>query len=109
MVPAFEQAAFAMTQPGEISELVHTPYGFHIIRLEKTNPSEPISFDEAKPQLIQQQKSNHLSRVRTEFMNKFSTVELEIPPLAIEKMLQRYFGENLENAPDYSDLRSQEQ
>jgi peptidyl-prolyl cis-trans isomerase C len=109
MVPAFEQVAFAMTQPGEISQLVQTPYGFHIIRLEQTNPSKPISFDEAKSQLIQQQKANHLSRVRSEFVNQFSTVELEIPPQAIEKMLQRYFGENLENAPDYSGIRPQEQ
>ena len=102
MVPAFEEIAFAMTEPGEISGLVQTPYGFHIIRLEKLNPSKPVSFEEAKPQLVQQQKANHNSRLRTEFMNRFSTVPLEIPPLAIEKMLQRYFGPDLEKAPDFT-------
>lgn len=38
MVPAFEQAAFALTAPGSYSQPVQTPYGWHIIRLiEKRN------------------------------------------------------------------------
>ncbi|NOY37683.1 MAG: peptidylprolyl isomerase [Chlorobi bacterium] len=33
MIPAFEQAAFALKNPGDISEPVQTGYGWHIIKL----------------------------------------------------------------------------
>lgn len=51
MVPAFEQAAFGLKKTGELSPVVQTPFGFHIIRLEGRKPATVKPFDEVKDQL----------------------------------------------------------
>ena len=55
MVAEFSKAAFALA-PGEISDVVATQYGFHIIKLEEKQPAGAIPFDDIKPQIVNKLK-----------------------------------------------------
>jgi len=44
----FEEAAFSLRKPGEMSQVVKSPYGFHIIRLEDIRGTALRPFDKVK-------------------------------------------------------------
>ena len=47
MVPEFEAAAFSM-EPNQISDIVTTRLGYHVIKLLQIIPAEPIEFDKVQ-------------------------------------------------------------
>ena len=49
MVAAFEEAAFAL-QPGQMSDIVRTQFGYHIIKIEERKAGRALPPDEAKVQ-----------------------------------------------------------
>ena len=55
MVAEFEQAAFAM-KPGEISDLVKTAFGFHIIKVVDNKPDATRPVAEVRPEIEEQLK-----------------------------------------------------
>ncbi|RAU83803.1 peptidylprolyl isomerase [Pontibacter arcticus] len=79
MIPAFEEAAFALGKAGEISKPVYTPYGWHIIKLVDKRGLPPYEDMEqnlrnkiAKDSRSELNKTAFLKRIKTE--NNFTEV-----------------------------------
>lgn len=60
MVGPFEEAAFSL-KPGTMSDIVETPFGYHLIKVADKKEASTISYDEIKGKLddyLKQQKVN---------------------------------------------------
>lgn len=76
MVPEFEEAAFALKEAGELSGLVKTQFGYHIIMLEDRKPAQVEAFENVKDQIV-----NHLllSRQNALYFEKINELKDKYP------------------------------
>ena len=53
MVPEFDKVAFSL-QPGQLSDVVKTQYGYHIIKVVDKKPASTKTLAEVRPQIEDQ-------------------------------------------------------
>jgi peptidyl-prolyl cis-trans isomerase D len=74
MVPEFDRVAFAM-EPGQISDLVKTEYGYHIIKLTDKKAGGTKKLDEVRQQIVDQLA---FDRAQTQAATLAETLERQI-------------------------------
>ncbi|MGL4854675.1 MAG: peptidylprolyl isomerase [Lentisphaeria bacterium] len=69
MVPEFEKAAFAM-KDGEVSDIVTTSFGYHLIKRTGGSESSVIPFEEIKQEIMMREKMNKMFNAQKELAEK---------------------------------------
>ena len=81
MLPAFEAAAFSL-QPGEVSDIVETAFGVHILRLEERKETHLLPLDEVREQLrghIRKEKLDKVDEAEKARLREQASIEILIP------------------------------
>ncbi|MEP7116559.1 MAG: peptidyl-prolyl cis-trans isomerase [Acidobacteriota bacterium] len=89
MVAEFEQAALALKN-GEISNLVKTPFGFHIIKVIDNQPETSKPLAEVKPEIVDQlkwQKAQQVAEQQAKAMEASIKTGADLDKVAKERGL----------------------
>lgn len=88
MVPEFETAAFSLQKKGDLSGLVQTQFGYHLIQLEERHAAMTRPFDEVKNELLREVKVEASNEARMALVRKAQ--EKAVPDVkAIEDFVVR--------------------
>ena len=69
MVKPFEDAAFAL-KPNEISDIVETQFGYHLIKVEEKKPETTLVFADIKDRLNQHLKEKKIDKEAKEYIEE---------------------------------------
>ena len=78
MVPAFEEVAFKL-KPGEVSDIVKTRFGYHLIKVVDKKPESTVPYEEIKDRLgqyLKQEKVQKEIKQLVEKLRKEAKVEM---------------------------------
>ncbi|MCM0081744.1 peptidylprolyl isomerase [Geomonas sp. Red32] len=67
MVPQFDEAVFSM-KPGEISNVVETTFGYHIIKLVEKKEGKTEKFEDVKEKIISHLKRQKVQKALSSFL-----------------------------------------
>ncbi|NMH58975.1 SurA N-terminal domain-containing protein [Alteromonas ponticola] len=79
MDPAFDEAAFSLKSEGDVSDVVESEFGFHIIKLTELKPESVTPLEEVRETIEEQIATDRATEKFFELQNRMAEVAFEMP------------------------------
>jgi peptidyl-prolyl cis-trans isomerase D len=79
MDPAFEDAAFSLAQKGDVSAVIKSEFGYHIIQLTDVKAEQVTAFEDVKQEIITKVKTFKAEERFYEISQRVAEVAFEVP------------------------------
>lgn len=90
MVHPFAAAANALKKPGDISPIVKTEYGFHVLKLIERKPDTQKSFADVHDELISKLRANFIDTQMNQYSGGLRGNPLQASPDLVASLRTRY-------------------
>ncbi len=81
MVESFDQAVWAL-KPGEISEVVESRFGYHVIKVEEIRSGPTVPLEDARPAVVNLLRQERIAQVLSELVTELkASAEIRDPEL----------------------------
>ena len=89
-VPSFSAAAQALKVPGEISPVIKTKFGYHVLKLVTRTSDMPQTFDAVKASIVDQLRSDYITKQVSRHTDELRNAHIDANPELIASLRDRY-------------------
>jgi peptidyl-prolyl cis-trans isomerase D len=106
MDPDFETAAFALTTPGQLSDVVQSQYGYHIIKLITLEPGQQQPLAQVRDDIAERLQQEQATEQFYQLQIRMAEVAFEVPDNLDETAA--VLGERVRSTPLFSQAEAAE-
>lgn len=92
MAPPFAAAAVALTKVGQVSPIVKTEFGYHVLKLVRHKPDRQKSFDEIKTALIGKLRGDWVDQQMAQYTGDLRGKPLQASPDLVASLRTRFLA-----------------
>ncbi len=89
-VAEFAAAARALAKPGDVSPVVHTKYGYHVLQLVAKSPDEPRSFEDVHDEIVAALTKRYEDEAVQRHADTLRNLPIEANPDLVASLRTRY-------------------
>lgn len=89
-VAEFTNAAKALKNPGDVSPVVKTKFGYHVLKLIARTPDQPHSFADVREEIVSRMSNDYVEKQMKNYVDQLRSQKMDANPDVVASLRDRY-------------------